>query len=75
MDIILRAFDTFDRSIQVTLVALQQVKTLGIPVVWIQPGAADEQVAKFIEDNLPDKVIYGGPCILVLGERLLGSRL
>jgi predicted CoA-binding protein len=67
----LRTFDTF----QVTLAALERVKALGIPAVWIQPGAADAQVAKYVEDNLPDKVIYGGPCILVLGETLLSSRL
>jgi predicted CoA-binding protein len=68
----LRAFNT---SIQVTLAALERVKGLEIPAVWIQPGAADENVAKYIEENLPDKVIYGGPCILVLGETLLRSRL
>jgi predicted CoA-binding protein len=57
------------------LAALQQVKALGIPAVWIQPGAADEAVAKYVKDNLPDKVVYGGPCILVLGAGLLTSRL
>ena len=58
-----------------TLAALEKVKALDIPAVWIQPGAADEAVAQYIQHNLADKVVYGGPCILVLGERLLSSRL
>ncbi|KIM31176.1 hypothetical protein M408DRAFT_15052 [Serendipita vermifera MAFF 305830] len=61
----------------VTLAALEKVKSLGIPAVWIQPGAADDAVAQYVvENNLAEKVVYGGPCILVLGERLLAqSRL
>lgn len=68
------AFDVV--VLKVTLAALKMVKTLGIPAVWIQPGAADEAVAEYVASNLADKVVYGGPCILVLGEKLLlASRL
>lgn len=39
---------------------------------WIQPGAADEAVSKFITDNgLEERVVWGGPCILVLGDGLV----
>jgi predicted CoA-binding protein len=60
----------------VTLAALRQAKDLGIPAVWIQPGASDEAVEQYIHENdLADRVIYGGPCILVNGDKLLSSRL
>ncbi|KAG8758754.1 hypothetical protein FRC14_007469 [Serendipita sp. 396] len=60
---------------QVTIGALSKVLELNIPAVWIQPGAADDAVAEYIrENNLVDKVVYGGPCILVLGEQLLANR-
>ena len=54
---------------QVTLGLLQQAKQLNIPVLWLQPGAEDDSVKSFIHANgLEDKVIYGGPCILVEGD-------
>ena len=39
---------------------------------WIQPGAADEAVSQFIVDNgLEERVVWGGACILVLGDGVL----
>lgn len=65
-----------DLSGQVTLAALRKAEDLGIPAVWIQPGASDEAVERYISENrLADKVIHGGPCILVHGDKLLSSRL
>ncbi|CAG7854869.1 SubName: Full=Uncharacterized protein {ECO:0000313/EMBL:CCA76622.1} [Serendipita indica DSM 11827] len=62
---------------KVTLDALRSAKSLGIPYIWIQPGAADDAVADYIanDDYLQPRVVYGGPCILVLGDGLLGARL
>ncbi|KAH9991802.1 NAD(P)-binding protein [Russula vinacea] len=54
---------------KVTLGLLQQAKQLNIPVLWLQPGAEDDSVKSYIHANgLEDKVIYGGPCILVEGD-------
>ena len=54
---------------QVTLGLLQQAKQLNIPALWLQPGAEDDSVKGYIQANgLEDKVIYGGPCILVEGD-------
>lgn len=56
-------------SIQVTLSILQAALPLGVPAVWIQPGAADESVVEWVKENgMEDRVIYGGPCILVEGD-------
>ena len=66
-----------DRTVtQVTLSILEQAKTIGTPALWLQPGAEDEAVVSYIKENgLADKVIYGGPCILVEGDGILRSLL
>ena len=47
-----------------------------MPALWLQPGAEDEAVVKYIKENgLADKVIYGGPCILVEGDNIIQSLL
>jgi len=54
---------------QVTLGLLQQARELNIPSLWLQPGAEDDAVTSYIHANgLEDKVLYGGPCILVEGD-------
>ena len=61
---------------QVTLGVLQEAKALGIPALWLQPGAEDQEVIKYIQENgLAEKVIYGGPCILVEGDDIARSLL
>jgi predicted CoA-binding protein len=61
---------------QVTLGLLQQSVELNIPSLWLQPGAEDDAVKTFIRANeLEDKVIYGGPCILVEGDGVRKSLL
>ena len=40
-----------------------------MPALWLQPGAEDDAVKSYIHTNgLDDRVIYGGPCILVEGD-------
>lgn len=57
-----------------TLGILEQAKELETPALWIQPGAADESVVEFIKANgLSDRVIYGGPCLLVEGDSIAAS--
>jgi len=55
----------------VTLDVLKKAKDLNVPGLWLQPGAESEEVVSFIKENgLEDRVIYGGPCILVEGDNL-----
>lgn len=61
--------------LKVTLDLLKQAKELGIPALWLQPGAEDEKVIEFAKENLSDKVILGGPCILVQGDGIIRSLL
>jgi hypothetical protein len=57
--------------LQVTLGILQEAKRLSVLAIWIQPGAEDEDVVGYIKDNLSDRVIYGGPCLLVEGDNII----
>ncbi|KAI0301041.1 NAD-P-binding protein [Multifurca ochricompacta] len=61
---------------KVTLGLLKQAKELNIPALWLQPGAEDEAVKNYIRANgLEDKVLFGGPCILVEGDGVRKSLL
>ena len=61
---------------QITLGILEKAKELNVPALWLQPGAEDDAVVSYIKENgLEDKVIYGGPCILVEGDGILRSLL
>ncbi|KIJ40958.1 hypothetical protein M422DRAFT_60540 [Sphaerobolus stellatus SS14] len=60
----------------VTLNLLKEAKELGIPSLWLQPGAENDDVKNYIaEAALSDKVILGGPCVLVEGEAIIKSLL
>jgi len=60
----------------VTLDILKEAKELDIPALWLQPGAEDETVTAFIRENkLEDRIIYGGPCLLIEGEGIQRSLL
>lgn len=53
----------------VTLGILKAAKDLGVPALWLQPGAEDPEVVKYIkESGLADRVVYGGPCVLRDGD-------
>ncbi|KAJ7480057.1 NAD-P-binding protein [Mycena galericulata] len=59
---------------RVTLSILQAALPLGVPAVWMQPGAANESVAAWVKENgMEGRVIYGGPCILRDGDQLRRS--
>ncbi|KAF9023967.1 NAD-P-binding protein [Hymenopellis radicata] len=56
---------------KITLGLLQEAKELDIPALWLQPGAEDAAVIEYIKENgLEERVIYGGPCILVEGDNI-----
>ncbi len=58
-----------------TLGLLQDASRVGIPYVWLQPGAEDEEVVEYIktDEYLKDKVVYGGPCVLASGDAILSK--
>ncbi|KAG8945536.1 hypothetical protein FRC04_000739 [Tulasnella sp. 424] len=58
---------------KVTLGILQEAKALGVPALWLQPGAEDDEVKQYVKDNLSDRVVLGGPCILVSGDKVVES--
>ncbi|KAF7291095.1 NAD(P)-binding protein [Mycena kentingensis (nom. inval.)] len=59
---------------KVTLSILESALALSVPALWIQPGAADDEVVAWIKENgMADRVVWGGPCILVLGDKLRAS--
>ncbi|KLO15368.1 NAD(P)-binding protein [Schizopora paradoxa] len=62
---------------KVTLSILQAAQSLEVPALWLQPGAEDDSVKAYIKDTpgLEDKVILGGPCILVQGDGVIKSIL
>lgn len=40
-----------------------------VPYLWLQPGTDDDAVRSYITENgLQDRVVYGGPCVLVEGD-------
>ncbi|KAG9076648.1 hypothetical protein FS749_011546 [Ceratobasidium sp. UAMH 11750] len=54
---------------KVSLTILKEGKELGVPAFWLQPGAEDEEVRKYVEEEkLQDRVVLGGPCVLVSGD-------
>jgi len=59
---------------KVTLDVLRAAKELNVPAVWCQPGATDEACETYIKDNeMSEKVILGGPCVLIMGDQILAS--
>jgi len=59
---------------KVTIEVLKAAKELNVPAVWCQPGTTDEACEAFIKENgMSEKVILGGPCVLVMGDDLLAS--
>jgi predicted CoA-binding protein len=59
--------------VKITLGILKQAKDLSIRSYWLQPGAEDAEVVEYIKENLADRAIYGGPCILVQGDGVMAQ--
>lgn len=59
-------------NVQVTLDVLKAAKELNVPAVWCQPGTTDDACETYIKDNeMSERVILGGPCVLVMGDQIL----
>jgi predicted CoA-binding protein len=68
------AYDHF--ITQIMLGILEQARAWSVPAIWLQPGAEDENVLAWIHENgMDERVIYGGPCILVDGDGIAKSML
>ena len=40
--------------------------------VWFQPGAENEAIQTYVvERGLQDRVVFGGPCVLVSGDAVM----
>ena len=59
---------------EVTLGILKEAKELSIRSYWLQPGAEDAEVVEYIKENLADRAIYGGPCILEEGDGVMAHK-
>jgi len=60
----------------ITLGILKKAKELNVRSLWLQPGVVDDTVVDYIKENgLEDSAVYGGPCILVLGDDIRKSLL
>ncbi|KAF9462448.1 CoA binding domain-containing protein [Collybia nuda] len=59
----------------ITLSLLKQARSMSVFSIWIQPGACDFSVIRYIEENdLYEKVIWGGPCILKEGDEIVRDK-
>ncbi|KZV73521.1 NAD-P-binding protein [Peniophora sp. CONT] len=62
----------------ITLNILKSLKEKDISpnALWLQPGVADQAVTDYLaESGLEEKAVFGGPCILVLGDGVRKSLL
>ncbi|RUS18177.1 NAD-binding protein [Endogone sp. FLAS-F59071] len=56
----------------VTLKVLKEAHEIGIAYIWVQPGAENDEVIAYAQDN-NIKLIAGGPCVLANGKGILES--
>jgi len=65
---------------KITLALLKEAKEAGIPAVWLQPGAFDDEVLAYAKEAFPGATVAGyeggtvggeGWCVLVDGENSL----
>jgi predicted CoA-binding protein len=65
---------------KITLGLLKEAKEVGIPAVWLQPGAFDDEVLAYAKEAFPNAAVAGfedgtvggeGWCVLVDGENSL----
>ncbi|KAI8834779.1 CoA-binding protein [Chytriomyces cf. hyalinus JEL632] len=59
----------------VTLQVLKQAHAMGIKDLWLQPGCESSEVTELVQQwtnaGAGMNVIFGGPCILVIGDAAL----
>ncbi|PWZ00491.1 NAD(P)-binding protein [Testicularia cyperi] len=53
------------------------LQSQGVSTFWLQPGAEDADLISWVQSQpaaVQDRVVYGGPCILVSGADLARSK-
>ncbi|GAC96184.1 hypothetical protein PHSY_003764 [Pseudozyma hubeiensis SY62] len=63
---------------KISLVVVQKgLQDQGVATFWLQPGAEDADLVSWVKsqpESIQDRVIYGGPCILVSGRQLAADK-
>ncbi|KAG8214200.1 hypothetical protein J3R82DRAFT_10992 [Butyriboletus roseoflavus] len=60
------------RRVKITIKLLEQAKAQGIPAIWIQPGATDQDCVNYITNNaMADYVLWQGECLWRDGDGVL----
>ncbi|EST07727.1 CoA-binding [Kalmanozyma brasiliensis GHG001] len=63
---------------RISLAVVQKgLQEQGVSTFWLQPGAEDADLISWVKsqpDLIQDRVIYGGPCILVSGRQLAADK-
>lgn len=63
---------------KISLAVVQRgLQEQGVATIWLQPGAEDAELVSWVKaqpDSIQDRVIYGGPCILVSGRQLAADK-
>ncbi|KAJ1028566.1 hypothetical protein NDA16_001732 [Ustilago loliicola] len=63
---------------KVSLAVVQKgIQEQGVSTFWLQPGAEDADLISWVQsqpESVQDRVIYGGPCILVSGRQLAADK-
>ncbi|SNX83098.1 uncharacterized protein MEPE_01804 [Melanopsichium pennsylvanicum] len=63
---------------KISLSVLQMgLQDQGVSSFWLQPGAENADLVSWVKsqpDSIQDRVIYGGPCILVSGRQLAADK-
>lgn len=61
---------------KVTLEVLKQARKVGVPAIWIQPGASDAACVNFINENgMDDHVLWQGECLWRDGDGVVQALL
>ncbi|SPO21969.1 uncharacterized protein UTRI_01957_B [Ustilago trichophora] len=63
---------------KISLAVVQKgLQDQGVSTFWLQPGAEDADLISWVKsqpDSVQNRVIYGGPCILVSGRQLAADK-
>lgn len=63
---------------KISLAVVQKgLQEQGIATFWLQPGAEDADLISWVKSQpnaIQERIIYGGPCILVSGRQLAADK-
>ncbi|EPQ28656.1 uncharacterized protein PFL1_03959 [Pseudozyma flocculosa PF-1] len=62
---------------KISLGVVQDGINSGVGAFWLQPGAEDAELVSWVRsqsEQVQEKIIYGGPCILISGAQLASAK-